>query len=64
MSKKQKVVVYKLVGEDYEITEEPTVYTTKENAMLSLKEYESFLGMTAEEAIEGDYVRIKEWYLL
>lgn len=55
--------VYKLIGECYEITEEPKVYSTKEKAYAAIKEWESFLGISSEDAIKYEEVRIEEWTL-
>lgn len=57
------ITVYKLIGECYEITEESIVYSTKTMAANAIRDYEGFIGMTAEEALECDEVRIVEWKL-
>jgi len=55
--------VYKLMGESPDISEEPHVYETYVLALDALKDWEDFLGMTAEQAVECDEVRIEEWDL-
>ena len=56
--------VYKLIGEAYEITEDPTVYTTEEKARLAIRAYEDFLGITTEEALDCGEVSIEVWTIV
>jgi len=52
--------VYKLAGEHYEICEDRTVYGTYEKAKAAIKEWEPWLGMSTEEALESEDVIIEE----
>ena len=56
--------VYKLVGESYEITESPLVFSTYELAKESIKDWEDFLGCSTEEALEEEEVMIEQWKLV
>jgi hypothetical protein len=58
-----KTTVYKLKGEAWNITEEPWVYSSKELALKAAKEWEDFLGMPLEEALDCEEIMIKEWTL-
>lgn len=55
--------VYKLLGESYEICEEPIVYSTYGKALLAAKEWEGFLGMSLQDAINSEEIIIVEWSL-
>jgi len=55
--------VYKLVGECYEITEDHTVYSTEDLAKEAIKDWEDFLGMSTEEALRCEEVRVEIWKL-
>jgi hypothetical protein len=52
--------VYKLNGEAYEISEDPTVYSSYESAYESAKEWEGFLGMSLDEAFACEEIMIEE----
>ena len=56
--------VYKLVGEAYEITEEEIVFTSEQKAKDYILQWESWLGMSSEEALSCEEVRIVEWELV
>lgn len=56
--------VYKLKGESYEITEEPYVFSTYEKAVEAIKDWEDFMGMSTEEALQCEEVIIQEWNLV
>lgn len=58
-----KIKVYKLQGESSTISESPVVFSTYEMAAEAIKGWEDYLGMSSEEALELEEVRIKEWYL-
>ena len=55
-----KTTVYKLKGEAYEISEDPTVYSSYESAYEAAKEWEDFLGMTLDEALAWEEIMIEE----
>ena len=55
--------VFKLLGECYEINESPSVYKTIDSAIISISEWEDFLGMSKEEALESGEVWVVEWIL-
>ena len=56
--------VYKLCGESYEITESPEVYATRELALAAAKDFEDFLGMGVEEALECGEIEVLVWDLV
>ena len=63
MSEKSKVV-YKLWGESYEISEEPVVYLSKEDALEGVSLWLDFLGLSSvEEALSSGEVVIKAYSL-
>ena len=56
-----KTTVYKLSGESWEISEDPSVYSSYDLALEAAKEYEGFLGMSLEEALGHEEIIIEEW---
>ena len=55
--------VYKIWGEDYELSEDPIVYETYEGAVEGLSKWEDFLGMSAKDALDLGEVQVEEWTL-
>ena len=55
--------VYKLKGESPDISESSIVFKDVLGAMESIREWEGFLGMETEEALDTGEVWIEEWEL-
>ena len=53
--------VYKLRSEHYEIDDEPTVYLTRESAVLAIKRWEDFLCMYTQDALDSGDVWVEEY---
>ena len=58
------MIVYKLSGESYELMDDPYVYDTRERAIEELQNWEVFLGMPVQEALDEGIVEILEYGLV
>lgn len=56
--------VFKLMGEGHDIREHAVVYSSREKALEGLKEWEGWLGMSIEEALDCEEAWIEEWTLV
>lgn len=53
-------ILYKVTGESHDIAENGGLFETYDSAYESILEWEGWLGMSTEEALECEEVRIEE----
>jgi hypothetical protein len=56
--------VFKLVGESYEVNEEPIVYASEELAKKGMEGWVGFHGMSVEEMLNQGEIVIEEYELI